>query len=309
MIEITEADITKSWDGDILSPILSICCRTYNLENFVAEAMDSFLMQQTNFPFEIIIDDDHSTDGTATVIRQYVDKFPRIVKANLRKKNVGLRKNFVENMQRAKGKYIALCDGDDFWADPLKIQKQVDFLESNHKYILTYTAMETFHEKDTTQRLVTSSTNDKTSLEIQQHRLNTGSCTVCFRNVDIIKDYPFEYHCSPSNDHFLYSLLGGYGKGKFLEDIKPAQYRLHSDGDYTGKTEEERRILHQQTDYALYMYYLRIGNVQLKEYFFSQVMISFVEEYGKWYFVKKILGRTPLPRVLSRIKGILKLNK
>ncbi len=304
MIDITQDEIIKNWNAGTSSPLASICCRTYNLENFVAQALDSFLMQETDFPFEIVIDDDFSTDGTADVIRKYVDKFPSIVKANLRVENVGLRKNFVENMQRAKGKYIALCDGDDYWTDPLKIQKQVDFLEKNDAYVLTYTAMETFHENGTPERVVGSSNNDKTSLEIQQHRLNTGSCTVCFRNIDIIKNYPFEYHCSPSNDHFLYSLLGAYGKGKFLKDIKPAQYRLHSDGDYTGKTEEERRTLHQQTDYALYLYHQRAGNKSLSEYFFRNVVISSIEERGKWYYIKKVLGRTVMARVISRIKGI-----
>jgi glycosyltransferase involved in cell wall biosynthesis len=295
----------KNWKGDTSLPVASICTRTYNLENFVHEALDSFLIQETDFPFEVVVDDDYSSDETAEVIKKYMAKFPNIIKAYLREKNVGLRVNFVENMQRAKGKYIALCDGDDYWNDPLKLQKQVDFLEENDEYVLTYTAMETFYEKGMIERNVICGTGDKESLEIQKHLLGTGSCTVCFRNLDIIKNYPFEYHCSPSNDHFLWSLLGGYGKGKFLKDIKAVRYRQHRGGDYAGKTVAARNTLHHQTDYALYMYYLRIGNIPLSEYYHNQVVRYSIVERGRWYYVKIIL-RGAIGEALYRVKRIFK---
>ena len=305
MIERTETEIMENWKGDTSSPVASICTRTYNNENFLPEALDSILMQETDFPFEVVIDDDCSSDGTTEVLKKYMENFPNIIKANLRTKNVGLRVNFVENLQRAKGKYIALCDDDDYWTDSLKLQKQVDFLEKNDEYVLTYTAMETFHEKGTIERSVTCGTGDKESHEIQEHRLGTVPSTVCCRNVDIIKKYPFEYHCSPSNDHFFWSLLGAYGKGKFLKDIKAVRYRLHNGGDYTGKTVEERNTLHMQTDYALHMYYLRIGNMYLSEYYYRQVFLRSVKARGRWYYVKILLAHTSIGRALYRVKRIL----
>lgn len=131
MINKTEQEIMKNWRGDKDTPVVGICCITYNHEKYIGEAIDSFLMQETDFPFEIFIDDDCSPDNTADVIRAYSEKYPNIINANLRAKNVGANQNSTENMQRAKGKYIAFCEGDDYWINPLKLQKQYEALE-NH---------------------------------------------------------------------------------------------------------------------------------------------------------------------------------
>ncbi len=112
--------------GDIATPLVSVCTITYNHEKYIVEAIDSFLMQKTNFPFEIVIDDDCSTDDNAKTIRGYADKYPNIIKANLREKNIGMVANGMENLKRARGEYIALCEGDDYWTDPEKLQTQTD---------------------------------------------------------------------------------------------------------------------------------------------------------------------------------------
>ncbi len=314
MIERTEAEIMKNWKGDISKPVASICTMTYNLENYVAEALDSFLMQETDFPFEMVIDDDCSTDGTVEVIKQYIEKFPNIINVNFREKNIGMRINFVKNMQRAEGKYIALCDGDDYWTDPLKLQKQVDFLEENDEYILTHAPMEAFFEKGLTVRTFNWSTQDRDAFEIQSNFLGTGICVACFRNVDILKDYPFEYHCSPLNDHFLWSLLGAYGKSKFLKDIKVTKYRQHSGGDYASKSKREQNLMQQQTYFVLYMYYLRIGNKPLSTYFFKKVEKYSFDLYGRSFYVKMLLksfseqGIRLLKRIILKVLRILKIR-
>lgn len=119
------------------SPLVSICCITYNHENFIRQALDGFLMQQTNFPIEIIIHDDASTDNTANIIREYQGKHPHLIKPILQRENQysAMGFGFISNVfKEAQGKYIALCEGDDYWTDPLKLQKQVDFLEENPEY-------------------------------------------------------------------------------------------------------------------------------------------------------------------------------
>ena len=118
MIERTEQEIMQNWKGDNSVPLVSICTITYNHKKYIAEALDSFLMQKTNFPFEIVVDDDCSPDNTSEVIKKYRKKFPNIIKANLREETIGMIPNFIENMKRAKGKYIALCEGDYYWIDP-----------------------------------------------------------------------------------------------------------------------------------------------------------------------------------------------
>jgi len=285
MIERTEAQIMKNWKGDISSPLVSICTRTYNLENFVAQALDSFLMQETDFPFEIVIDDDCSSDGTVEVIKKYKEKFPNIINANILEKNIGVRMNFINNLQRAKGKYIAPCDGDDYWTDPLNLQKHVDFLEKNDEYVVTYSSLEPIFEEGATKRVFNWSTQDRESLEIQKKFLGTGICAVCFRNVDIIKKYPFEHHCAPIDDNFLGSLLGAYGKGKFLKDIKAAKYRQHGNSDYSSKSKTEKALMYHQNYFALYMYYLRIGNTSLSDYFYKKSMEYAFVLYGRSYYM------------------------
>lgn len=302
MIERTEVEIMKNWKGDISSPLASICTRTYNLENYIAEALDSLLMQETDFPFEMVIDDDCSSDGTVEVIKKYMEKYPNIIKANFREKNIGLRMNLLKNMQRAKGKYIALCDGDDYWTDPSKLQKQVDFLEKNDSYVMTYTSMEVCYEKGTEKWSMTRDPRDTESLELQKHLLDgTAPCTVCFRNVNIIKEYPFEHQCAPIDDHFLWSLLGAYGKGKFLKDIKATAYRQHDGGDYSSKSEMQRQVMNYQTDFALYSYYRRIGNIPLSDYYHQKAVTFSFDIHGKLYYFKALL-KSMIKQVLILIR-------
>lgn len=117
-------------------PLVSITCITYNHEMFISQTLESFLMQKTNFPFEILVGEDCSTDNTRSIIQEYCKKYPDILTLVTSEKNVGARKNGIRIRERAKGKYIAMCEGDDFWTDPFKLQKQVDFLESSPDYVM-----------------------------------------------------------------------------------------------------------------------------------------------------------------------------
>ncbi|MGV8093840.1 MAG: GNAT family N-acetyltransferase [Mangrovibacterium sp.] len=117
--------------------MVSICCITYNHEKYIRKAIEGFLMQKVAFTVEILIHDDASTDDTANIIKEYEKKFPDIVKPIYQTENQhqqGRPISLVYQFPRARGKYIALCEGDDYWIDPYKLQKQVDFLEKNPKY-------------------------------------------------------------------------------------------------------------------------------------------------------------------------------
>ena len=119
--------------------LVSISCITYNHAPYIRQCLDGFMMQQTNFAFEVLIHDDASTDGTTEIIKEYEAKYPDIIKPLYEEENQwvkGRRGSAVFNFPRAKGKYIALCEGDDYWTDPLKLQKQVDFLEANPDFVM-----------------------------------------------------------------------------------------------------------------------------------------------------------------------------
>lgn len=115
-------------------PLVSICCMTYNQENFIKDCLEGFLIQKTNFKFEILINDDASTDQTAQIVREYENKYPHLIRGIYQNKNLysqGIRITMHILYPQAKGKYVALCEGDDYWTDPYKLQKQVDLMEQN----------------------------------------------------------------------------------------------------------------------------------------------------------------------------------
>ena len=122
-------------------PLVTIRCLVYNHEPYLRQCLDGFVMQKTNFRFEAIVHDDASTDGSADIIREYAAKYPDIIKPIIETENqYSKRDGSLGRIMNAHthGKYVALCEGDDYWIDPLKLQKQVDFLESNSDYVMTY---------------------------------------------------------------------------------------------------------------------------------------------------------------------------
>ncbi len=135
-------DITNTVNS--LKPLVVINCVTYNHEPYIRDALDGFVMQKTNFPFVAIVHDDASTDGTAAVIREYAEKYPDIIKPiyeteNQYSKRDGSLSHIMQEARNATGaKYVAMCEGDDYWTDPLKLQKQVDFLESHADFTMCF---------------------------------------------------------------------------------------------------------------------------------------------------------------------------
>lgn len=134
--------------------LVSISCITYNHSAYIRQCLDGMLMQQTTFGFEILIHDDCSTDGTDDIIREYASRYPQIIKPLFEEENqyqqgkpIG---TIVWNLPRAKGKYIAMCEGDDYWTDPLKLQKQVDFMEANSEYVLCCHRYKIYNQNDGT---------------------------------------------------------------------------------------------------------------------------------------------------------------
>lgn len=137
-----------------LKPLVSVCVQTYQHVNYIGQCLEGILMQKTDFKFEIILGEDESQDGTRQICVDYAQKYPEIINLFLRSRKdviyIGSkptgRFNFIENMKASTGKYLAICEGDDFWTDPLKLQKQVDFLENNLDYSLCFHPCKTLKE-------------------------------------------------------------------------------------------------------------------------------------------------------------------
>ena len=147
MINLTEQEIMQNWkSNDIL---LSINTLTFNHENYIAQCIEGILSQKTDFAFELLIHDDASTDNTANIIREYEKKYPNIIKPIYQTENQwkkGIKNSATYQYPRAKGKYIAVCEGDDYWIDENKLQMQVDFLEENLEYGMCYTNFNIYYQ-------------------------------------------------------------------------------------------------------------------------------------------------------------------
>jgi len=228
VIELTEEDIIKEWEGDIDKPIVSICTITYNHEKYISQALDSFLMQKCNFPFEIIIDDDCSIDKTADIIKEYKERYPNIIKANLRQKNVGMFINGFENINKAKGKYIALCDGDDYWIDPYKLKKQVEFLDNNPDFTLVGSRVKLNNQNSET---------IGTKPGVYEYRDMLQRCflltlTVMFRRENYTQEAKEFIKSVSGGDWAIFLTQLKYGKAKVFEEPFGV-YREHSGGVFS----------------------------------------------------------------------------
>lgn len=116
-------------------PLVTVLITTYNQERYIGKAIDSVLAQKTDFPFEVYISEDCGTDGTRAILQDYAARFPDIIRLNLREQNAGISRNWYEGLCAAKGQYVCTLEGDDWWRDDHKLQKQVDFLRTHPDYL------------------------------------------------------------------------------------------------------------------------------------------------------------------------------
>lgn len=229
-----------------IPPLVSICCITYNHVKYIAEAIQSFLMQIADFEYEIIIGEDHSTDGTKEVIEQYIAEYPDRITLVSHNPNIGSIKNQTDTIGRARGQYIALCDGDDFWTDPHKLQKQVDFLEANPDYVMCchHTRVideygKTMYLKDTPQEMEFSYTD-----VLLGKREETRNSSIMVRNQNYIHDIgklDWYYRTFATDMIFkLYVLAESQQKIFVLPDVM-ACYRNHQGGMWSMINDGVRR--------------------------------------------------------------------
>lgn len=253
-------------------PLVSISCITYNHAPYIRQCLEGFFMQQCDFEYEILIHDDASTDGTSEIIREYQEKYPEIIKPIIQTQNQwsqGIRGMMARfNFPRAKGKYIALCEGDDYWTDPLKLQKQVEFLEKNEDYVLTGHNASIIDDQGNLilERKNTSFTKD---VDFSKEDLKKGkfhlTLTLVFRNIEL--PYNEKLKKVGNGDKVLVSMLGHYGKGRYMEDITPAVYRVHSGGMWSILNEYARQKMSKKTITALKNFYIQKKDKGIAKYY------------------------------------------
>lgn len=220
--------------NEIMVSVHMLC---YNHEKYVAQALDSVLMQETNFNYEIVIGDDASSDRSQEIIKEYCDKYPNKIHAILRKNNIGANNNNIDVMKKCKGKYIAGLECDDFWTDPHKLQKQVDFLENNPEYSMCFTSVNVIRDSAFVPPY------EKKDIDGLREYLNKGrgllempSATLCFRNL-FKNNRNYLYYFTKSDiigDRILHTLLLKHGKAKYLpEQTATYRYMRHSSNSFS----------------------------------------------------------------------------
>lgn len=218
--------------------LLSVCLITYNHAKYIKDALDGVLMQKVSFPWEIIISDDCSTDGTQEILMEYKSKYPLLISLKLQNKNVGPAKTWIDLITAPTSKYIAYSDGDDFWTDPLKLQKQVDFMESNPDYSLCFHNVQIKHEGVKVKDYLFCDPSEKETHDIKDAISRHGIPTVSMlfrKELLVLPDWFIHVY---NGDYALHLIMAYKGKIKYFNDVM-AVYRRNQGGlNAKGKNSE-----------------------------------------------------------------------
>lgn len=217
--------------------MVSICMITYNHGKFVEQAIESIVQQKTTFSFELIIGEDASTDNTLSICKMLANKYPDIITLLPTNGNLGIGKNFYRTLTTCKGKYVAICEGDDFWHNKTKLQTQVDILEKNRECILCTSNYRVLYEHN--QKLQNNLNKDIPKIYTFQYKLGgntTATNSLIYRNTVNI---PEELSKCNVADWPLKLYLLQFGKGIHLEDIL-STYRIHGGGIWNGNKDHIR---------------------------------------------------------------------
>ena len=220
--------------------IVSVCCVTYNHENYIADAIESFLMQRTIFPYEILIHDDASTDRTPMIIREYEKRYPGLIKGVYQKENQYSRGEKVSHflLERARGAYIAICEGDDYWSDPGKLQHQVEYMEAHPDCTLCVHG--SAHVNKSGKTLKTKTRPARRSRRFHTEEIIEGGGGLFPTNsflypARFATGRPDYYYQSPVGDYPLAIYLATQGYVYYMDRLMSA-YRVNVEGSWSFNT-------------------------------------------------------------------------
>ena len=214
---------------------VSVAMITYNHEAFIAQAIEGVLMQQTDFTFELIVGEDCSTDGTRPVVQAYGERYPERIRLLLPENNRGADANFNATWNACCGNYVALCEGDDCWTDPLKLQKQVEFLEAHRECSICFHDVMVVYEDQQrlSHRFCAPDQKEISTLEDLLVRNFISTPSVMYRHGSI-GAFPDWYHKLAVGDWPLHLLNAQHGCIGFINEVM-AVYRVHAGGNWSGR--------------------------------------------------------------------------
>lgn len=293
----TESEIMRNWKGDKCKPLVSIISATYNHERYLADALDSFLMQETDFPFEILVGEDCSTDKTRTILIDYAKKYPNIIKPILWDKNVGASKNWITLFEKSKGEYIANCEGDDYWTTTNKLQTQFSQMLKNP--LLDFS----FHLSETVDMY---GNIKKPKIDISQNKIYSvqdiivadfhlvQTNTIMFKKMSLYNLDLGLLSQSPVGDVWI-RIASSIPNGALFINQSMSAYRIRSSGSWSSTNKENEKflafvekMLQSIEDFDLYWNYTYSKEFNIyKNMFIKTVMRKNIEQKTKQQFMKK----------------------
>lgn len=232
-------------------PMISICCLAYNHEKYIRQTLDSFLMQETEYSYEILIHDDASTDGTADIIREYQKKYPDIIKPVLQEKNLysqGIKISKTILYPMARGKYAAICEGDDYWTDKNKLQTQVAYMEEHPECVCTYHPVNYIVKEQISKNdcYVDHEMDVPADVIISRGGRFCATASLCFRS-EYLLDYPKYRDVAVVGDYPLQVLLASKGAVHYFPQIMGA-YRFEHEGSWSAAMKNKERKIKQSSN-------------------------------------------------------------
>ncbi|MFC1704060.1 glycosyltransferase [Candidatus Omnitrophota bacterium] len=231
------------------NPKVSISARVYNQGKFIAQAIESVLMQQVNFDYEFIAGEDCSQDNSRAILIDYQKRYPDKIRLLLPERNIGRHNNFIQTLHASRGQYIALLDGDDYWTSPQKLQKQVDFLDNNPQCALCFHNVNLVYESNRESHPYhQEKLNSILTLKDLLHRNFMPTSSVMVRN-NLVREFPQWFYSVTFCDWPFFLLSAQHGDIGYLDEIMGV-YRIHSGGVWARSYERvgEGRIKHYQAD-------------------------------------------------------------
>ncbi len=220
-------------------PVLSVCMLTYNQERYIAQAVESVLMQQTTFPFEIVIGEDCSTDGTLAVLLKLTSRHPDRIRLLRRDRNLGMMANSAQTLAECRGHYLALLEGDDYWTDAHKLQKQIDALIAHPDWTICFHSVRCIQEDGSRPDFVfpRSSPGEVLTVEDILRRNFIQTCSVVYRRV--IRELPAWMSRLQLGDWPLHILHADQGNIGYLPQ-QMAVYRIHRESNWSSQNDLSR---------------------------------------------------------------------
>jgi glycosyltransferase involved in cell wall biosynthesis len=277
-----ESALIAGWGGRS-EPVLSVVCTTFNHERYIDTAMRGFLSQRTSFPFEILVHDDASTDRTAAIVTAWQQRYPGLVRTVLQTENQLSRgvRPFELLMAQARGAYVATCEGDDFWTDATKLQRQVDFLESHADFSCTAHNYHHYVEPALTVSPWLKTRQDRvlSPRELMAIRRLLWIPTLVFRRT--FTKLPPERSLSPIGDQFLTAYLGTFGACMYFESFLGAVRRENDYSTWSPLDDGAKEHVRVRTWLAVLRMHARTGNRQGVEDIAAKIAASPLDKATK----------------------------